>query len=471
MLLKKEVTFLGISRISLLQKMPDEDLTQMLSDIQDSLEDIAYTDIAAADLDKHVEDGVQSAQFCKLVCFLANEVAALSGLEGHDSLQEAELGTEAGLMELSSLLRELGCPHAGLTQGPVTERLAARRSRLVLLDFLVSELMAARMVAVNKPAQNLSIQLSESPTAAALKKMLLALGFPKPPDNITPLQLWEKVAAKVKEVAAKAPAELLGEPLMSKQVLTGEQWAQVQSLADSLQGDYSLRRRMLLTRLDATIQSFTWSERMKGREGEIGDLYRARRQLMADTPAVAVADLLAARGDTAVVEKVSSARARQNTRTSLNKVLIGAVPDRGGRTESMQAPPPEMPSWQQRQPDQGRGGGRGHRGGGGRGGGRDQKAGYQGGGGGYQGGGGGYQGGGGGYQGGGGGYLGGGGGYQGGDGGYHGGGGGGGGYQGGPKGGHGSGRVQGAGWSGGGHQGGDRREGGGYSRGRGQRRY
>merc|ERR1711994_310748 len=117
---------------------------------------------------------------------------------------------------------------------------------------------------------------------------------------------------------------------------------------------------------------------------------------MADTPAVAVAYLLAARGDTAVVEKVSSARARQNTRTSLNKVLIGAVPDRGGRTESMQAPPPEMPSWQQRQPDQGRGGGRGHRGGGGRGGGRDQKAGYQGGGGGYQGGGGGYQGGGGG---------------------------------------------------------------------------
>ena len=76
--------------------MPDEDLTQMLSDIQDSLEDIAYTDIAAADLDQHVEAGVQSAQFCKLVCFLANEVAALSGLEGHDSLQEAELGSEAG---------------------------------------------------------------------------------------------------------------------------------------------------------------------------------------------------------------------------------------------------------------------------------------------------------------------------------------------------------------------------------------
>ena len=41
------------------------------------------------------------------------------------------------------------------------------------------------------------------------------------------------------------------------------------------------------------------------------------------------------------------------------------MPDRGGRTETMSAPPPEMPSWAQRQPDQGgRGGGRGRGGGG-----------------------------------------------------------------------------------------------------------
>merc|ERR1719384_1593745 len=119
------------------------------------------------------------------------------------------------------------------------------------------------MEAVNKPAQNLSIQLSESPTAAALKKMLLALGFPKPPENITPLQLWEKVTAKVQDQMSKCPPDELGKPLMTKQVLTEAQWEQIQTIADGLNADYSLRRKMLLTRMDATIQSFTWSDRIK----------------------------------------------------------------------------------------------------------------------------------------------------------------------------------------------------------------
>jgi hypothetical protein len=38
-----------------------------------------------------------------------------------------------------------------------------------------------------------SLCVQESPTAAALKAMMLTLGFPKPPDNITALQLFDKV--------------------------------------------------------------------------------------------------------------------------------------------------------------------------------------------------------------------------------------------------------------------------------------
>jgi len=408
--------------------MGENDSSQLLSDIQDSLDDIVYADIS--NLNKAVSDGVTNPEFIKLVNYLTREVSSLSDLD--DQLQEVDVGGEAWIMELSSLLRELGCPYIYLTEGPISERFNDKKSRLVLLDFLLSELMAARMIAANQTDKNLRIQLTESPTAAALKSMLLALGFPKPPDNITPLQLWDKVAIKIQEITGKASPVLIGKPLMSKTVITDNQWKLIETVASGLESDYSLRRKMLLTRLDATIQSFTWSDRMKGREGEIGELYRARRSVMADTPGVGVEDLMSAREDAAIVEKVSSSQSRQNTRTSLNKVLIGAVPDRGGRTETMQAPPPEMPSWQQRQPDQGRGGG-GGRGGRGRGGYKSQGGGYQGQGGGYQGQGGGYQGQGGGYQG---------------QGGYH------------NKGGRGSGRVQGAGWTG---------AGGGYSRGRSQR--
>jgi hypothetical protein len=50
----------------------------------------------------------------------------------------------------------------------------------------------------NNPDQPRNVLLEnynaqESPTAASLKAMLLTLGFPKPPDNITALQLFDKV--------------------------------------------------------------------------------------------------------------------------------------------------------------------------------------------------------------------------------------------------------------------------------------
>ena len=391
----------------------------IFNDIQDALEDISYKTVS--DLKTAVDEGVKNAEFSDLISYLTQEISSLSHLE--DQIQDQDVGSEAWMMELSSLLRELGCPWSVLTEGPVHKRLESRRSRLILLDFLLTELMSSRMMAVNKPSHGLNITMTESPSAASLRTMLQSLGFPKPPDNITALQLWDKVSSKVEEVQSRASADLLGEPLMSKQVLTGDQWNKVETVAAGLNADYTLRRRIMLTRLDATIQSFTWSDRMQGREAELGDMYRERRRLMREDPGLGVSDVLAARDDVAVVEKVSSSGARMNTRTSVNKVMIGAVPDRGGRTDTMQAPPPEMPSWSQRQPDQGRGG----RGGGGRGGGG---RGYQGGGGGGRGG-------------------------------IH--------HQGGGshnKGGRGSGRVQGAGWSGGGHQGGG---GGGYSN-RGDRR-
>ena len=48
--------------------MVEDDLNQMLSDVQDSLEDICYSEIA--DLDSAVENGLQSQDFTTLVCFL-----------------------------------------------------------------------------------------------------------------------------------------------------------------------------------------------------------------------------------------------------------------------------------------------------------------------------------------------------------------------------------------------------------------
>lgn len=60
---------------------------------------------------------------------------------------------------------------------------------------------------------------------------------------------------QVKEVIAKAPAELVGKPLFTG-VLNDKQWHTIQDIVAEIHSDYRMRRELLLKRLDVTIQSF-----------------------------------------------------------------------------------------------------------------------------------------------------------------------------------------------------------------------
>ena len=55
-------------------------------------------------------------------------------------------------------------------------------------------------------------------------------------------------------------------PGLVTQPLSQEQWAVLDRINDALTKEYSVRRQMLLTRCDVTVQSFKWSERAKVRE-------------------------------------------------------------------------------------------------------------------------------------------------------------------------------------------------------------
>lgn len=57
-------------------------------------------------------------------------------------------------------------------------------------------------------------------------------------------------------------------------------------------------------------------------------IYHDKRRLLKVDPDVDIADLLAAREDLAIIEKTSSVSVRKNTRSQLNKVIIGSVSSR-----------------------------------------------------------------------------------------------------------------------------------------------
>nr|SVE81336.1 EOG090X06T3 [Daphnia magna] len=347
----------------------------METDTVTSLQNLGYSgtfnDVAllARLLDRN--DPGYIVEMSKLVNFLSVKLKSLCQLE--DMVNAIEKPEEGDMfcMELAGLLRELYCPYSVLMDGPPAARLANRENRLKLLNFLISECQAAIMNNLENQLEK-SLPKSETPTSEKLKSSLMTLGFSKPPSDISAQQLFNKMGVKIREILASVPKGYPGPPLL-KTALTEKQWSQLHQLLAELNKDYKLRREMLLTRLDVTVLSFTWSPNVKSKMDEVSAVYQPLRSSMQAEPKVTISRLLSAREDVAYEQKTSSASVREKTKTPLQRMLIGAVPDRGGRPTEQRRPPPEMPGWQKRKPDGGgRGGYRGGGGGGQRGGGRVQ---------------------------------------------------------------------------------------------------
>ncbi|KAL1376755.1 hypothetical protein pipiens_016712, partial [Culex pipiens pipiens] len=291
--------------------------------------------------------GAQSGEFQDVVIYLTDEIRVLGKLDEKISRSE---DASTFVLELSGFLKELTCPYAGLTSGHVSDRLQTYDSKVILLDYLVNELMAMKMIEALKPKEKSNvITLFESPTAAALKDISITLGLGKPPNNIPAKVLFEKINVKLDETIRTAGEKRLSTPLFAPgKNLSNEQWNRLDKLQKDLDTEYDLRRKMLLTRLDVTIQSFKWSTRVKGKEGQMSERYAEKRKLLdslqtggrdTDLPA-----LLGARETLAIIEKTSSASVRRNTKSKIQRHIIGRVPDRGGRAYEHNPPPLEMPS-------------------------------------------------------------------------------------------------------------------------------
>lgn len=89
-----------------------------------------------------------------------------------------------------------------------------------------------------------------------MREMLTALRFQKPPDNISPDLLFKKLHTKVSEVISQVPKDLVGKPLFFGE-LSKDQWAKLDKLHGDLNDEYTIRREMLLKRLDVTVNSFS----------------------------------------------------------------------------------------------------------------------------------------------------------------------------------------------------------------------
>ncbi|XP_010071614.1 PREDICTED: LOW QUALITY PROTEIN: protein FAM98A, partial [Pterocles gutturalis] len=309
-----------------------------------------------------VSRGASSPEFTKLCAWLVSELRLFCKLEENVQATNSPSEAEEFQLEMSGLLAEMNCPYASLTSGDVTKRLHNQKNCLLLLTYLISELEAARMLCVNSPPKKAQ-EGGGSEVFQELKGICIALGMSKPPANITMFQFFSGIEKKLKETLAKVPPNHVGKPLLKKQ-LGPAHWEKIEAINQAIVNEYEVRRKLLVKRLDVTVQSFGWSDRAKSQTEKLAKVYQPKRALLSTKCTISVANLLAARQDLSKIMRTSSGSIREKTACAINKVLMGRVPDRGGRPNEIEPPPPEMPPWQKR-PEAGpqQGGGRGGRGG------------------------------------------------------------------------------------------------------------
>ena len=123
-------------------------------------------------------------------------------------------------LELSSFLKELKCPHVALHQADLDSRLSSQKDRLILVEFLLDEILAARLVRFRgSPGSEV-----QSSTATHLAETLQALQLQPPPASVTPQMLFSKLIERIGGVEAKKRDKLIGKPLFVGGKLSDKHW-------------------------------------------------------------------------------------------------------------------------------------------------------------------------------------------------------------------------------------------------------
>ncbi|KAK7803697.1 hypothetical protein U0070_014068 [Myodes glareolus] len=306
--------------------------------------------------------GPACADFRALCARLAAELTALGALErreegtavlgaGHDPDAEEEF-----LRQLTGLLRALHCPDRALCGGDCATVLREPGGGLRLLRFLCSELQAARLLHLRlqlhaRPVQSFGEGTKEgNGVVQELMLTLQALGLPIPVRGTLASQLLREFHEKISELLPFLPPESM-KPLLSSP-LDASQWEALETLSQSLTEQYCCRRCLLLKRLDLTTSAFHWGDRAEAREEAMKAVLFPIRGLLTPESNISVAHVLAARADLSRLVPATSVASRRGTSCAINKVLMGDVPDRGGRPDELEAP---MPTWKSRREDGGRG--------------------------------------------------------------------------------------------------------------------
>eukprot|EP00053_Salpingoeca_punica_P006189 m.59384 g.59384 ORF g.59384 m.59384 type:complete len:616 (+) comp13574_c0_seq1:1474-3321(+) len=313
----------SVVQVCVIAKMTEARLDSMLN----LLEDLGLADhlLAGSAFEDALQAGLASMDFVQLLATAAAEVARLERLEACVSVPQSLDDVEAFVIDLTGFYTELGTSFANI-RSPGFFNDHANRTNIV--EYTLRELAASRLTASRTSASAMEVDQSVGVSSPdRFSAILTALGL-RP--AATTAETMQTLSAKISALIAKVPKTYLSPPLLQQQLSTA-QWDALQDINSALHAEYTVRRQMLLKRLDVTVQSFKWSDRAKNLVNDIEKTFQPRRERLRAESAVDINDVFFATNDLLRWVKTSNSDVRQNTQSVITKVVIGAVPDRGGR--------------------------------------------------------------------------------------------------------------------------------------------
>jgi hypothetical protein len=316
-----------------------------------------------------VDDGVLSVLtdedvFLETACTLAEEVDPSQSF----SYDIAEPKSMA--LPLAELLTALGY------EGFIEDRAS-------VLEFLTAEAQACRLLAHSPPtAQGVAMSeptasrtASDADTAIATSISRLCAVFDIDANRVATIGTTSQLCELLLEIQgciqrSISSLQALGQLLVQPEVasnLTETQLRECNDICEVLAKEHTLRKAMLLRRLEVTVQSFGYSPKATDDKFE-RVIRRVRSAVESGEYAVAIYHALFARDWLLDLECVSGGWDVGVVDSQVKRILMGSVPDRGGRVGAAANAAAIMPSLRPRSSARGRGdysatrrsGGRGH---------------------------------------------------------------------------------------------------------------
>lgn len=83
-------------------------------------------------------------------------------------------------------------------------------------------------------------------------------------------------------------------PIANDLKLSKNEWDELDKAASLLTSDYKRRAELIIRRLDVTVDSFFWSERIQQLEQKVNNVYNSKREQIAEWQPLGASDVLAA---------------------------------------------------------------------------------------------------------------------------------------------------------------------------------